>query len=56
MTKLLVACSNCELEFAVRDNGYADPAGTIWCPLCGSRELRRATWLEAQAGEHKEAV
>lgn len=56
MTKLLVACSHCDLRFAVRDNGYADPSRTICCPLCGSREIHRVEAIEAQAVEPQEAA
>lgn len=41
MSRLLVTCARCELEFALRDNGYDDPAATTQCPRCGSREVRR---------------
>jgi DNA-directed RNA polymerase subunit RPC12/RpoP len=41
MGRLLVTCARCDLEFALRDNGYADPAATTQCPRCGSRGVRR---------------
>jgi predicted RNA-binding Zn-ribbon protein involved in translation (DUF1610 family) len=56
MTKVTVACSQCGLRFAVRDNGYADPSRTMWCPMCGSREVQRAVAVETQAVEPQQAA
>lgn len=40
MSRLLVICARCDLEFALRDNGYIDPAATTQCPRCGSMRVR----------------
>jgi rRNA maturation endonuclease Nob1 len=39
--RLLVTCAGCDLEFALRDNGYTDPSMTTQCPRCGGRDVRR---------------
>ncbi len=41
MSGLLVTCARCDFEFALRDNGYNDPAATTQCPRCGGREVLR---------------
>jgi peptide subunit release factor 1 (eRF1) len=56
MTRLLVTCSHCNLEFAVRDNGHADPSKTIWCPFCGSQELHPVEAMDEQTVEPQEAA
>jgi len=56
MAKVWVSCSRCDLEFPVRDNGYDDPSTTVWCPVCGSRELRRVAAIDVQTVEPQEAA
>jgi len=39
MRKLIVICGRCGLEFALRDNGFTDPALSTCCPRCGSTHV-----------------
>ena len=56
MTKLTVGCSQCDLEFAVRDNGYTDPSRAIWCPFCGSRKVERLQAMATETAQPEEAA
>jgi rRNA maturation endonuclease Nob1 len=42
MSRLRVRCTCCGTGFALRDNGYEDPAAATWCPRCGSRDVERS--------------
>jgi Zn finger protein HypA/HybF involved in hydrogenase expression len=41
MSRLRVRCECCGIGFALRDNGFEDPAAGTWCPRCGSRNVGR---------------
>ena len=40
MDDLGLVCSHCTLEFVVSAVRCADESSALWCPICGSRELR----------------
>jgi hypothetical protein len=40
MSKVILTCPHCQAHLTLRDNGYADPSTTDWCPFCGSTGLR----------------
>jgi Zn finger protein HypA/HybF involved in hydrogenase expression len=40
MSDLALACSHCTLEFAVSEWRCYHFSSALWCPFCGSRELR----------------
>ena len=54
MSRLKVRCGHCGTGFAMRDNGYEDPAAGIWCPRCGSRNVE--SWEVPARPERPEAA
>jgi transcription elongation factor Elf1 len=43
MSRLIVRCELCGTRFAMRDNGYENPALWTWCPRCGSDSIVSTT-------------
>lgn len=54
MSRLMVRCEHCGTGFALRDNGYEDPAVGTWCPRCGSRNTEK--WDVPARAEQPEAA
>ncbi len=54
MSRLMVRCEHCDARFALRDNGYEDPAVATWCPRCGSRNVER--WHVPARAQQPEAA
>lgn len=54
MSRLKVRCGHCGTGFAMRDNGFEDPAVGIWCPRCGSRNIE--AWDVPARDERPEAA